>query len=272
MAFSISVHDLPTIATYEEAERIFDMRPKVSSGDEDTKYLSSKRNNSKLLIRRTKDGVTGYIARLHNTDLITYYPTHYEISMGGWSSISTHAFINKVAPKWLNIEPRRKFIPDNFYTVGLSTYLSYAGTPITYSNSYKFAYETAEPLEPHRHPKHTKYRINRKRLNAVMAPYAEFIAYTHAMSMLTDFTADGVFAGMRKSVEDDFPQTISTLASRPELLTDKSQWYRYYTHLVLRAALVSRQRLSSEAMAIAVKTLLRDEVKAKNQHVLDEVN
>ena len=181
MAFSIDTHNLPWIPNYEAAVKEFEKHTPIRGGDQSVRRIANRKDNTKLLIEEIRDGVRVYKARLWRTDLIVYYPTHYEISIGGWPTTSTFKFLNTVSPSQIYTDSDREYVPQDFDMDNRLGYHYYAGVPIASEGRFKFAYGTNKPLEPERHPVYKKYKLNRKALNAVYKDYRPFMAYAKTM-------------------------------------------------------------------------------------------
>lgn len=186
MAFSIDVHDLPTIRSYEDAVRVFtDIKP-IRGGSQSVKRLGKRSDKNKTLVEEIVDGIKVYRARLWYSDLVSYFPTHYEISMGGYPSRSTEKFIDKVSPSFISKAQKSDFIPKDFVLDSeISRYYYFAGVPINTGSVYKFAYGSNAPLEPLKHPTYQKFAVDRKKMNEVRRNYRPFTYYVRAMHGLT---------------------------------------------------------------------------------------
>jgi len=79
--------NMPTLASYREARDFCPGSLTVSSGN--------------VRIFRDKENV---VVRLHNTDILTYRPDNtVKLDTGGWYSVTTKSWMNKILPLWIRI-------------------------------------------------------------------------------------------------------------------------------------------------------------------------
>lgn len=181
MAFHIDTYYIPRIYGYGYAKELFEKTTPIRGGDQSMRRLAKRNDATKWLKHEILDGVDVYIAGLHNTDVITYYPTHYEIHMGGWDSISTRLFIEAITCNRCASVKLRDYIPAGFRDLNDATVL-YDGYPITAKGRYKFSYDD-KPLSDL--PSLQKYKVNRKRMNEVRALAKPFYSYMQTMAGLS---------------------------------------------------------------------------------------
>jgi len=226
MAFSIDTHNLHYLPNYEAAVKEFEKLTPIRGGDKSVRRIAKRNDDTKLLIEEIRDGVRVYKARLWRTTLIGYYPTHYEISIGGWPTMSTFKFLNTVSPSQIHTESQRAYVPQDFSVEeSPKGYHYYAGVPVTSTQVFKFAYGTNKPLEPERHPVYKKYKINRKALNAVYKEYRPFMAYAKTMLGLMDTSSDDTFktSDIYKALLRIAPTTA--IVSGPQEDADLGLWF-----------------------------------------------
>lgn len=179
MAFAISTYELPWISSYQEAVDKYNSIKPIRGGDQSLRRIAKRSDDKKWMRHEVRDGVDVYIAGLWSSGLVEYYPTHYNITMGGWSSKSTTAFIHTVAPASMSSHSRSSYIPNGFTNRGKEfNRLDYAGYPINSVDKYGFSYDN-QPLGEH--PKRIKYAVDRKKMNMVMKQYKPFLQYVQAM-------------------------------------------------------------------------------------------
>ena len=92
MGFHINVHNMPRIETYEQAKREFDSRKVVRGENQSVRRLGDRYEKEKWMRKEIQDGIEVYIAGYYDTDLVRFYPTHKEITLGGYPSRSTQMF------------------------------------------------------------------------------------------------------------------------------------------------------------------------------------
>lgn len=95
--FTISTHDLRTINTYDAALRRWEAGHKWRKGDPKVRALSTgvRPNRNKTIVKHDDGRIA---ARLHSTDLVTYYPDG-RVMLTRYDSQSSCAFITAVCPQ-----------------------------------------------------------------------------------------------------------------------------------------------------------------------------
>ena len=184
MAYHIDAHHLPTLHHYKHALDEFNSIKPVRGEPQSMRRLGKRSDRNKWIRKEMIDGIEVYIAGLYETGLIYYYPTHMELTMGGWDTMSTREFIRKVAGKRLSSYDRSKHIPRGYMPPDEPRIDQfYNGYSIHANEKYKFTYE-GFPMEPNRHPLPKKYSVNRKLLAEVRKPFKEFYTYLETMYKL----------------------------------------------------------------------------------------
>jgi len=227
MAFHIDTHDLPRIDNYKHVRELFNRIPSVRGEDKSVKRLGNRKAKYKWLKLEIVDGIEVYRAGLHYSDLISFYPTHMEMSIRNWYSISTCKFIERVGGFSLcNFNPNA-YIPKGYsIDMGLNGAVCYVnGHLVNSSEVYKFYYNR-EPMELDKHPKPTKFRVNRKAIKAIRDTYQPFYQYVKTMFNL--MAVDGKLQG---DITKYVPLTDNIL----DLIKDESNWYKGFEFLASRA-------------------------------------
>lgn len=217
MAFHIDVSHLPSIQTYANAKRIFEDSKPVKGGSQSVKRIGRRYDNTKWLRQDMLDGVEIYVAGFHNTDLVTFYPTHYEISMRGWNTYSTVLFVEQITGCYIYTITESRLAPKGMHGLQEADF-RYNNTPITASKRYKFDYNH-QPLEPDRHPKVYKYTIDRKAMKEVRDVYRPFINYIKAITKIDRSEVD---------VSKSMGLPDNTVIA---MMKDESQWGQLYESL-----------------------------------------
>lgn len=182
MAYHIDTHHLPRIYGYDHAKRIFDSITPIRGGDQSVRRLGKRSDANKWIKHEIREGVDVFIAGLYSTDVVTFYPSHYEIYMGGWDSMSTRKFIEAIQGMWCSSIRESDYIPKGYSNLNEATVM-YAGHPISASHKYKFDYDH-KPLSPLLSLQ--KYKVNRKKMNAVRREFKSFVTYMETMDGLQD--------------------------------------------------------------------------------------
>ncbi len=182
MAFHIDTYHIPRIYGYDHAKRSFDSITPIRGGDQSVRRLGKRSDANKWLKHEIREGVDVFIAGLHSTDVVTFYPSHYEIYMGGWDSQSTMMFIEAVTGNRCKSVQKKDYIPSGFPDINEARVL-YNGNPIYASTRYKFDYDD-KPLSEL--PTLQKYKVNRKKMSEVRKIAKPFLQYMNAIGSLSD--------------------------------------------------------------------------------------
>jgi len=188
MGYSIDTHHLPRLRNYQEAQDEFNRLTPVRGAQENMRRLAKRSEQHKWIKHEIRDGVEVYITGLYSTELIAYYPTHKEISVGGWWSTSTKDFIWKVGGDMVVNYNSRHYVPEHFPDNNqVNGFIN--GMPIQMHKVYKYGYDNVA-VEHEKHPTITKYKINRKKMNEARKPFKSFIDYVKTMNNLIHETTD----------------------------------------------------------------------------------
>jgi hypothetical protein len=265
MAFSVRHWDIPAIRSYDEAKDKFHKDTPIRGGDQSIRRFVSRTDKTKWLKHEIIDGVDVYKAGLHESWLVAFYPTHYEITMGGWGTASTINFIRGVTGVWVQRLRTADYIPKGF-NLDIPAGYTYRDYPINGWERYKFGYDHT-PLEPEKHPKLVKYKVNRKRMNEVRKVAKPFYEYIDAMHNLTGDTI---------SEDIDWSHPYRNTATLISYIEDQDKWWemfevlswqtqeRYYDY-ALRKPMYKRNVAN-------MKQCIDNALKESAPHVLDVVN
>jgi hypothetical protein len=105
---------MPRLGTYEEAKNYFNNNAPVRGENKSIRRLGDRYAREKWLRQEIKDGIETYVAGYYRTDLVRFYPTHKEITLGGYPSYSTKRFIERVASLWLVEFEHKSYVPAPF--------------------------------------------------------------------------------------------------------------------------------------------------------------
>ena len=114
MGFHINEYSMPRLGTYEEAKNYFNNNAPVRGENKSIRRLGDRYAREKWLRQEIKDGIETYVAGYYRTDLVRFYPTHKEITLGGYPSYSTKRFIERVASLWLVEFEHKSYVPAPF--------------------------------------------------------------------------------------------------------------------------------------------------------------
>ena len=114
MGFHINEYSMPRLGTYEQAKEYFNNNAPVRGENKSIRRLGDRYAREKWLRQEIKDGIETYVAGYYRTDLVRFYPTHKEITLGGYPSYSTKRFIERVASLWLVEFEHKRYVPAPF--------------------------------------------------------------------------------------------------------------------------------------------------------------
>lgn len=227
MAFHIDTYDMPRIINYKHAREVFNSINTVRGESQSVKRLGNRKAKHKWLQLEIVDGIEVYKAGLYNTTHITYYPTHMEMSMGGYWSISKVKFLERVGRFSMGSFNQSAYVPRG-YSVNLnlnSAYVYVNNYLINTKEVYRFNYNH-EPMDLDRHPVPKKYRVNRKAIKAIRDTYQPFYQYVKTMFNL--MAVDG------RLIEKDIKYTDTSNVLT--LIKDESNWFQAFEYLAYRAS------------------------------------
>lgn len=228
MAFNIDTYDMPRIQDYKHARKIFNAIPTVRGENKSVKRLGNRKAKHKWLKLEIIDGMEVYKAGLYNDVLISYYPTHLEMSLGGWYSRSTCKFIEHVGRISLWNFSYKHYIPKGYsIDIGVENSVCYAnGHLINSRDVYRFDYN-GNPMDLDRHPTPKKYRVNRKSIKAIRDEFQPFYQYVKTMFNL--MAVDGKLKG---DFLDGYKANNNLMAD----IDDKDKWFEAFEYLANRAS------------------------------------
>ena len=114
MGFHINEYSMPRLGTYEQAKEYFNNNAPVRGENKSIRRLGDRYAREKWLRQEIKDGIETYVAGYYRTDLVRFYPTHKEITLGGYPSYSTKRFVERVASLWLVEFEHKSYVPAPF--------------------------------------------------------------------------------------------------------------------------------------------------------------
>jgi len=272
---------MPIIKTFDQAKKEFQSRTAVRGQPHSVRRLGDRYEKEKWLKQEMLEGVEVYIAGYYDTELVRYYPTHMEFSLGGYPSLSTKLFIQGLT-----------------YTISFWNYYADDYVPKPFSHEANKAIETrvtlyGKSLEADRHidkdswykvyyderfddndnyitPK--KFKVDRKRMKEITHRYQPFLKYADSMIKLNnDYVTDEATSKyIREHRADNF---VSTWVLQNAL--DESQWwYAYYALACQTCSSVfnpSNREWEGKITIRGMKNYLYNELKKNSPQVLVEV-
>jgi len=263
MGFHIDASVLPRIYGYNHARELFNSITPIRGGDQSVRRIGKRSDSTKWLKHEIRDGVDVFIAGLHHSNIVEYHPTHYELSMCGWNTMSTQLFIHAITGKGCYNICESAYVPRGF-KADINAYARFGEYAIRSNGDYKFDYDN-KPLQEM--PVVKKYRVNRKRMNEVRKIAKPFYEYIDAMHNLAPDELDSKVSYWASPYRDATNLVLS-LNNKDEwwnmfeVLTWQSRSTRYdYTlgHMVYTRSVAGMKRI--------VDTFLKE----ANPQVLDEV-
>ena len=267
MGFHIDSSVLPRIYDYNHARDMFNNITPIRGGDQSVRRIGRRSDATKWLRHEIRDGVDVFIAGLHHSNIVEYYPTHYELSMCGWNTQSTQLFIHAITGRGCYAIRLSEFIPRGF-RADINADATYNGYAIRANGDYKFDYDN-KPLQEM--PVVKKYRVNRKRMNEVRKVAKPFYEYIDAMHNLAP---DGV-AEHNNTVQSYWRSPYRSGQLVLEHLNNRDEWWNMFEcingltqarHYDYKTGLMTYHR-NVKAMKDWVEVVL----KVNSPHVLDEV-
>lgn len=213
MGFHIDASVLPRIYGYHHARQVFDSITPIRGGDQSVRRIGKRNDASKWLKQEIRDGVEVFVAGYYSSNVVEFYPSHYNISMCGYNTESTKLFIRAITGNLVYGIQRNAYIPRGFKDVDLVANNTYEGYPITDYGRYEFDYED-KPLTVTQFPKMVKYSVNRKRMKDLRVNVKPFYEYVKAMDAITPPELDN----HRYVWQSD-------LIKAADLMFDQSRWW-----------------------------------------------
>lgn len=180
MAFHIDANVLPRIHGYNHARELFNSIPPIRGGDQSVRRIGKRSDATKWLRLEIRDGVDVFVAGFHHSNIVEFYPTHYNISMCGYNTISTQLYITAITGHGCYNVRSSELVPRGF-SADVNADATYNGYPIYANSRYEFDYSD-KPMQTM--PVLKKYKVNRKRMNEVRKTAKPFYEYIEAMSNL----------------------------------------------------------------------------------------
>ena len=189
MGFHINEYSMPRLGTYEEAKNYFNNNAPVRGENKSIRRLGDRYAREKWLRQEIKDGIETYVAGYYRTDLVRFYPTHKEITLGGYPSYSTKRFIERVASLWLVEFEHKSYVPapftrqPNVVNNEIECALSLNGYKHMDAYSwYRIDYDGKTYDEQYITPK--KFKVDNALMRELRKPYKNLIKYVDTIIKL----------------------------------------------------------------------------------------
>jgi len=274
MGFHINVWNMPRITDYKHAKEIFNSKTAVRGENQSVRRLGDRYEKEKWLRQEILEGIEVYTAGYYDTDLVKFYPTHKEITLGSYPSSSTQYFVEYIAGLGLYPFEHKRYVPAPFTRSPLvknnqiECYINQLGDKF-YMNAhdwYKLDYHN-EPINPEQFEKPVKYKFDASQMRELRLPYKKLLKYADTMLKLN---TDGF------ENDEKLSELVSVYSDRVlDLFADEEQTYLSFYHLV-RQTQHSRWTGSGGYVSYVnigmIKRYLDKMIKLENPQVLVEVN
>jgi len=279
VGFHINVYNMRRIGSYTEAQEYFKNTTAVRGENQSVRRLGDRYEKEKWLRQEIQDGVEVYIAGYYKTDLVRYYPTHKEITLGGYPSTSTEYFVSYMGGVALYPFEHKKYVPAPFtrspYVKNsqIECYINnrHGRYDINAYDWYKFDYE-GKPLDESQFETRVKYRFDASQMRELRKPYKKLLKYADTMLKLNNEGFD-VDEELQKQLPNE--HTSETVLN---LCADEDKTYLSYYYLVRHTQHRRWQGISGGANNYKyhvnmgmIKRFLDKLIKLENPQVLVEV-
>ena len=273
MGFHINVWNMPRIETYEKAKHEFDSRTAVRGGDQSVRRIGDRYEKEKWLRKDLLDGIEVYTAGYYNTDLVRFYPTHKEITLGSYPSRSTQYFVEYISRVSLREFEHKRYVPSPFTKSPLVKNnqiecCASGGHCMNADDWYKFDYSNT-PLNIEQFETPVKYRFDASQMRELRKPYQKLLKYADTMLKLNSegFTND-----------EKLSNQVNQYKNELDLYADEDNTYLAY-YRVVRICQHSRwvgnypnHKETSYCNIGMIKRYIDKLIKLDNPQVLVEVN
>jgi hypothetical protein len=224
---------MPRIETYDEAKKVFNSKTVVRGENQSVRRLGDRYEKEKWLRQELQEGVEVYIAGYYNTDLVRYYPTHKEITLGGYPSTSTEYFVGYMGAVSLYPFEHKKYVPAPFTRspmVKNSEIECYINNKYGWHNMnaydwYKLDYD-GKPLDESKFEKPVKYKFDASQMRELRLPYKKLLKYADTMLKLNN---EGIEPDEELQKQINFHGTSE---DKLKLCADENNIYLAYYYLV----------------------------------------
>jgi len=233
VGFHINVYNMRRIGNYTEAQEYFKNTKAVRGENQSVRRLGDRYEKEKWLRQEIKDGVEVYVAGYYDTDLVRYYPTHKEITLGGYPSTSTEYFVGYMGGVALYPFEHKRYVPAPFTRSPMiknnqiECYINnrHGRYDLNAYDWYKLDYE-GKPLDETQFETPVKYKFDASQMRELRKPYKKLLKYADTMLKLNDegFEVD-------EELQKQLP-TYHTSETVLNLCADEDKTYLAYYYLV----------------------------------------
>ncbi len=271
MGFHIDQYSMPCLNTYETAKEYFNNNAPVRGENQSIRRLGDRYAREKWLRQEIQDGVEVYVAGYYNTDLVAFYPTHKEITLGGFPSYSTKRFVERIANVWLVEFEHKRYVPapftrqPNVVNNDIECALSLNGYKYMDAYTwYRIDYDHNTDEEQYMKPK--KCKIDNAPMRELRKPYRNLIKYIDTLIKIGN-------AGVEHDVKlsEQIPNSHKDIL---EFMKHESNMYLSYYYLARQTQhrVYHREGDKYHVTIGMVKRFLDKIIKLENPQVLVEVS
>jgi hypothetical protein len=272
MGFHINVYNMPRIETYDKAKLEFQSRKAVRGENQSVRRLGDRYEKEKWLRQEIKDGIEVYVAGYYDTDLVRFYPTHKEITLGSYPSTSTQFFVEYIAGLGLYPFEHKRYVPAPFTRSPMvknhqiECFINQSGDKF-YMNAdawYKLDYNN-QPLNLEQFETPVKYRFDVRQMRELRLPYKKLLKYADTMLKLN---SEGV------ENDDKLSEQVSVYRDKIlNLFADEDKTYLSYYHLSIQCQhhKWNGKNYDSTCNIGMIKRYIDKQIKLENPQVLVEV-
>jgi hypothetical protein len=272
MGFHINVWNMPRIETYDKAKEVFESKTAVRGENQSVRRIGDRYEREKWLRQEILDGIEVYTAGYYDTDLVRFYPTHKEITLGGYPSTSTNYFVGYISGHYITEFEHKRYVPAPFTRSPMvknhqiEGYTS-IGSEVYFINAkdwYAITYDE-KPLNPEQFEKPVKYRFDASQMRELRLPYKKLLKFADTILKLN---TDGF------ENDEELSQLAYEYKNKLDLFADEEQTYLSFYHLV-RQTQHSRWTGSGGYVSYVnigmIKRYIDKMIKLENPQVLVEV-
>jgi hypothetical protein len=272
MGFHINVWNMPRIETYDKAKEVFESKTAVRGENQSVRRIGDRYEREKWLRQEILDGIEVYTAGYYDTDLVRFYPTHKEITLGSYPSSSTQYFVEYISGLGLYPFEHKRYVPAPFTRSPLvknhqiECFINQRGDKfyMNASDWYKLDYHN-EPINPEQFEAPVKYGFDVRQMKELRLPYKKLLKYADTMLKLNS-----------EGIENDekLSEQVSVYRDRIlDLFADEDKTYLSYYHLLRQC---QHHKWNGKEYDIRcnigmIKRYIDKQIKLENPQVLVEV-
>jgi hypothetical protein len=192
VGFHINVYNMPRINDYKHAKEIFNSKTVVRGENQSVRRLGDRYEKEKWLRQEIRDGIEVYVAGYYDTELVRFYPTHKEITLGSFPSLSTQYFVGYISGINLHQFEHKAYVPAPFTRSPMvknnhiEAYVNLSGDRyhMNANDWYAITYDN-KPLYPEQFEKPVKYKFDASQMRGLRKPYKNLLKYADTILKLS---------------------------------------------------------------------------------------